>query len=161
MADNPYLKEGRLADVIAAITAMGNYRYYKLDFDKWAERINNKPDDGARWGAVFADHPEFFRINPDDKKASLVWRRQLPKRFDPKRSTELQRDEFEALSPGDRNGITRRPLMASELTALINVAVELHDRALEQKKADRYWIPILSAILAFGGALLGGMIARP
>lgn len=160
MAENPYLKPGRLADVIAAITALGNYRYYKLTFEKCADRISNKPKDAERWGKILADHPEFFRISPTDQKASLVWRRQHPKRYDPKHSIEISREEFDALSTEERNGITRRPLEASEITALINVAVDLHERALDQKKASRWWIPILTATLAFAGGLAGGWISN-
>lgn len=158
MADNPYLKDGRLADVIAAITAMGNYRYYKLSFEKWAERISNAPHDGEHWGNVFTEHPEFFRMNPLDKKASLVWRRQLPKRYDPRRSIEIGRDEFDALSSEERTGITRRPLGSDEITALITVAVGLHERALEQQKDRRWWLPIAIAIVAFLGAVAGSWL---
>jgi hypothetical protein len=114
MPDNPYLKEGRLADVIAAITALGNYRYYKLSFEKCAEQISNKPDDAQRWGALFAEHPEFFRINPVDQKASLVWRRQHPKRYDPRRAIEVTREEYDALEPARRDRLSRRPLEPSE-----------------------------------------------
>ena len=160
MVRNPYLKARRLADVIAAITALGNYRYYKLSFEKCAERISNRPEEAGRWGKIFAEHPEFFRINPADRKASLVWRRQHPKLYDPKRSIELSREEFDALSQKERDGITRRPLAPSEITALINVAVDLHERALDQKKASRWWIPILTAVLAFGGGLAGGWISN-
>ena len=37
---NPYLKPGRLAVVIASITALGTYKFYKLDIRSWAERIS-------------------------------------------------------------------------------------------------------------------------
>lgn len=127
----------------------------KLDYTNWAERINNSPHSGEHWGKLFDEHPEFFRTNPEDRKASLVWRRQFPKRYDPKRSTEIGRDEFDLLSPEEKNKMTRRPLEAPELTALINVAVDLHERALEQQKDKRWWLPIATACLAFLGALLG------
>ena len=32
MGSNSYLKEDRLADVISAITALGTYKFYKMDF---------------------------------------------------------------------------------------------------------------------------------
>ena len=32
------------------------------------------------------EHPEFFRVNPEDEKASPVWRKQHLKRYDPRRA---------------------------------------------------------------------------
>ncbi len=159
MTKNPYLKDGRLADVIAAITALGNYRYYKLSFEKCAEQISNKPKEAERWGKIFSEHPEFFRINPKDEKASLVWRRQHPKRYDPKRSVEITREKFDVLTSEERDGITRRPLEPSEITALVGIAVDLHERALEQEKAGKWWVPIATAVLAFVGALAGARLS--
>jgi hypothetical protein len=159
MPTNPYLKDGRLTDVIAAITALGNYRYYKLSFERCAEQISNRPDEAERWGSIFAEHPEFFRINPKDKKASLVWRRQHPKRYDPKQAVEITREQYDALTADQRNGISRRPLEPSEITALIGVAVNLHERALEQKKAGMWWVPIFIGVLSFLGALLGAWLS--
>ncbi|WP_108882338.1 N-carbamoyl-L-amino acid amidohydrolase [Anderseniella sp. Alg231-50] len=153
---NPYLKAGRLADVIAAITALGNYPYYKLSFDKWAEKIVNDPGQAGKWQAVFAEHPEFFRISGD--KASLVWRRQFRKLFHTKHMGEVTREEFDAMSQEEKERISRRPLSSGELGTLIETTVNLHQRALEQKVASRYWIPLATASLAFLGSLVGGLI---
>jgi hypothetical protein len=156
---NPYLREGRLAEVIAAITALGNYRYYKLSFEQCAERIADRPQDAERWGQILAEHPEFFRVNQAERKASLVWRRQHPRRYDPRQSRELTREQVDSLAPGEVDRLSRRPLGDSEVTALIEVAVQLHERALEHKKATRWWVPIATAVLAFGGALAGAWIS--
>jgi hypothetical protein len=75
--DDPYLDNPqRLADVIAAIQAMGTYKFYKLTFKGWAERIVADESEAEHWKTVFEDHPEFFRLDTDREKASLVWRRQ-------------------------------------------------------------------------------------
>lgn len=154
---NPYLKAGRLADVIAAITALGNYPYYKLSFEKWAEKIVNDPGQAEKWQSVFAEHPEFFRISND--RASLVWRRQFRKLFHTKQMVEISREQFDALTDVEKDRISRRPLSSDELGTLIETTVNLHQRALEQKVASRYWIPLATALLAFLGGLIGGWSA--
>lgn len=161
MTKSPYLKENRLAQVIAAVTAMGLYRYYKLSYQDWAERIANTPDKGDYWGQIFSEHPEFFRIDQLNQKASLVWRRQNPKCFDPQRSVAMSKHEVQALSIAERRSLSRHPLAASEITSLISVAVNLHDRALEQSKARDWWKAIvLSGLLAFAGAILGAFLGK-
>lgn len=77
----PYLKPNRLVNVIAAITTLANYRFYKLSFEKVAERISNQPGDADRWQKILSEHPEFFRISGDgnNRKVSLVWRRTVSK----------------------------------------------------------------------------------
>ena len=151
---NPYLEKGRLADVIAAITAMANYRFYKLTFEKAAERITNRPEHAEKWKTIFYEHPEFFRVSHD--KVSLVWRRQNPKSYNTKTSKDISRDTFDQLVRiGTTDHISRRPLKPEETTALIDVAVKLHERAIEDKKMKHWWIPILAAVLSFIGAILG------
>src|SRR5687767_14487112 len=81
MPQYSYLKKERLADVIAAIQALGAYKYYKLDFDEWADRITGDKAKSDYWKDVFKEHPEFFRISTRQDQVSLVWRRQLPKNF--------------------------------------------------------------------------------
>ena len=80
--NSPYLREdGRLGDVIAAIQAMATYKFYKLEFKGWADRISADETLAEHWRQVFQEHPEFFRLDGERKRASLVWRRQHPKRY--------------------------------------------------------------------------------
>ena len=161
MMASPYLKDNRLSEVIAAVTAMGLYRYYKLSYQDWAERIANAPNKGEHWGQLFAEHPEFFRIDQERKKASLVWRRQNPKCYDPQQSKLMTKQEVEALAVDERRSLSRSPLAASEITALISIAVNLHDRALEQSKANDWWKAVmLSGLLAFLGAITGVLLGK-
>ena len=74
---SPYLKEGRLGDVIAAITVLGTYPFYKLAVNRWAARISGSEQRAEHWRRVLEEHPEFFRQTSDGQKFSLVWRRQF------------------------------------------------------------------------------------
>lgn len=50
---SPYLsRDDRLADVIAAIQAAGTYKYYKLDFTGWADRISGDESKAFHWRKV-------------------------------------------------------------------------------------------------------------
>lgn len=78
--ENPYTENtNRLADVIAAIQVMGTYKFYKLDFSGWADRIAGDETKGSYWKNIFEEHPEFFRLDSGRKRASLVWRRTYQK----------------------------------------------------------------------------------
>jgi len=155
---SPYLKPRRLGDVIAGITALGTYKFYKLDVERWADRITGAASDGPYWRGVFEEHPEFFRFASDRRKVSLVWRRQFPRNFNVDEEPEEFADhEVDGL---EESRTSRRPLSPSEVTELIGVAIQLHDRALEQQKAGNWWIPLVAAVLAFLGALLGALLAN-
>ena len=60
---------------------METYKFYRLSFEGWADRITANKNQGLYWKNVFEQHPEFFRLDSAREKASLVWRRQYPKRF--------------------------------------------------------------------------------
>jgi hypothetical protein len=148
---SPYLQQGRLQDVIAALTALSNYRYYKLDYRSWAEKIANSPGDADKWKKILKEHPEFFR-DSEDKRVSLVWRRQFQKRYSPQFQRELSYEEYAALSEEHKGRLTRRPLVAEELSRLISLAVELHAHALERKKSTFGWVAAQGAVGVMGGA---------
>ena len=152
-----YLSEpGRLGDVIAAIQAMATYKFYKLDFEGWADRISADKSRAGHWQRVFEDHPEFFRLDGERKRASLVWRRQYPKRYNVDTSKEISKQEFEQLDNLSKARISRVPLPASEIKTLIDTAINLHSRDLEALKHAGWYKPrLIQALAALAGALIG------
>jgi hypothetical protein len=154
---SPYLAEpNRLADVIAAIQTMGSYRYYKLDFIGWSDRITGDESSANHWKKVFEEHPEFFRLDSKRQRASLVLRRQLPKRYDVDEGITVSKAHYEGLNDAGKARISRQPLAADQIEALIDVAINLHSRAAEQARDRRWLIPPL---LAFIGALIGAVLS--
>lgn len=163
---SPYLAANdRLADVIAAIQAMGTYKFYKLDFSGWADRISGDESLADHWKAVFEQHPEFFRLDSQREKASLVWRRQHQKRFDVDNEAKVTRDKYKSLSEAEKKRISRMPLHSDELAKLVDTAINLHSRALEHKKEARWLvhvaISIVGALSGFTGAVVGAVMAAP
>jgi len=159
MKQSPYLKDdARLADVIAAIQAMSIYKFYKLDFAGWADRISGDPSQGEHWRQVFVEHPEFFRLDSARTKASLVARRQHPKNYNVDTRSYIEKIDFDALSVEQKQRISRSPLRQDEIASLIQTTVELHSRALEQSKDRRWWLPVLTALIGAISGIAGTVI---
>ena len=156
---SPYTASSdRLADVIAAIQAMGTYRFYKLSIDKWSDRIRADSSQVEHWRRVFEEHPEFFRIDASGQKASLVLRRQQPKRFDVDSMSLITKAEFSRLTTEELARVSRSPLSSEEISTLIHTAISLHARALEQERNQRWWLPVLTAIISVAGVLLSVLV---
>jgi len=160
--NSPYLSDtNRLADVIAAIQAMGTYKFYKLDFADWADRITGDKTKAAYWQNIFEQHPEFFRLDNKKGKASLVWRRQYPKRFNVDQNSVITKEEFYALPDEAKNRISRTPLQADTIQALITTAIDIHSRALEHQQDKRWLVTLLlSGIIGLAGALIGAYFGK-
>jgi len=159
-SESPYLvSPGRLADVIAAIQAMGTYKFYKLSFEGWADRITANKNQGLYWKNIFEQHPEFFRLDSAREKASLVWRRQYPKRFHVDLEKRLSVEEFKALPDEQKARVSREALTPDDIKALVDTAINLYSRALESEHARKWWIPLASsAIGGLVGAILGAFL---
>ena len=156
-SNSPYLKyDNRLADVISAIQVMGKYGFYKLDFKQWAMRISGDENMEVYWKDLFIEHPEFFRLDSEKKKASLVWRRSYRKRYSVDKQKEISSDEFEKISSDEQKRISRKPLTGDEILTLINTAINLHTRAIEQNKEYRW---LSSPLFSLLGVVLGAFIA--
>ena len=161
---SPYLKPGRLADVIAAVQIMGAGERPEKEIRHWARELSYSQERAEidRWTATFQEHPEFFLVytlqNDRELKAALRWR-YTNKLYDSRTGKEYTPQEREALPEQQRWLLTTRPLTSDAVAALMNTAIELHSRALEELAARRWWVPILSAFLGFVGALLGAVVA--
>lgn len=157
--NSPYLSsQTRLADVIAAIQAMGTYKFYKLDFRAWSKRISGDSEKHEYWKKIIEEHPEFFRLDSTKTMASLVLRRNYQRTFHVDENRELTRSECNALPSDERtNRVSRIPLTSSDLSVLIGTAVNLHNRALDKKIAERWWkIPSIG----LAGVVIGGLISK-
>jgi hypothetical protein len=155
--ESPYLQENsRLSDVIAAIQAAATYKFYKLDFEGWADRISADITRAEHWRRVFEQHPEFFRLDGERKKGSLVWRRQYPKRYDVDNLVEMPKADYDRLSSEQKARVSRTPLKADDIKTLIGTAIDLHSRALEARKERNWYKPLtFQAIAGLLGAALG------
>ena len=154
---SPYLSDpNRLADVIAAIQATATYKFYKLDFKGWADRISGDELQANHWQTVLEDHPEFFRLDSARERASLVWRRQHQKRYDVDTEQSISKASYDGLSESQRRRVSRNPLGTSEISTLIETAIDLHSRALEHKRELRWWVPALTGL---AGAVIGAIAA--
>jgi len=156
MGESPYLRDDhRLADVIAAIQTMGTYKFYMLDFSGWSNRINGDESQAGHWKQVFEEHPEFFRLDPDRERASLVWRRQHQKLFNVDTEQKISREEFRRLSDEEKKRVSRTPLTSSEIATLMRAAIDLHSRVLERKRDARWWV---AGVFGLAGVVLGALI---
>ncbi|EAR27618.1 hypothetical protein PTD2_17390 [Pseudoalteromonas tunicata D2] len=147
-----------MADVIAAIQVMATYKFYKADFSAWAKRIEGNESKGEYWKKIFEEHPEFFRLGGERKKASLVWRRSYQKLYDVELEEKISRDKFKSLTQEEKKRISRIPLEDSDISTLINTAINLHTRELDQKKDSRWWIAAISGFSGMLGAIIGTLI---
>ena len=158
-AESPYLaNRHRLSDVLAAIQTLGTYKFYKLDFAGWADRISGDADMADHWQQVFEQHPEFFRIDSTKTKASLVWRRQHPKLFHIDEERKLTKEEFNELMPEQKQRVSRVALGAGDIQSLLKTAIDLHTRAVEHQRERRWWLPLATAAAALLGSLAGAVL---
>jgi hypothetical protein len=139
---------------------MSTYKFYKLPFDDWADRINGDSSRGAYWQNIFEEHPEFFRLDGPRQRASLVWRRQYPKRFHVDQERVLTKDEYIALDGDTKERVSRNRLTPADIKTLIDTAINLHARALEEQKERRWWLPLASVIGGLIGGVLGALIGK-
>jgi hypothetical protein len=141
-SDSPYLKLGRLNDVLAAIQTMSIYERYRESCEEWAWLISGDKSKSEHWKSVFDEHPEFFRPSRDfPGEYGLVYRR--------------------ASTPTDpgRRAQSRPAVPEGYVETLLDTAINLHQRALDQQRDRRWWITPLIAFLSAIGAFVGAIAA--
>ena len=128
---NPYLKENRLADVLALIQILAMYEYAHRSDDGIRNSSKAEPVSANGWHEIAKEHPEFFRyVENKDHSISLIAR-------------HAQKD-------------TNYPPLSTELTTkLMETAIKIHDSQLTASRWWIFWMPVLGAFL---GALLAKFI---
>jgi len=158
---DPYLKPGRLADVITLLQVMSAAKRPEARIEVWAQQLdqNEVADTTAHWLTVFKEHPEFFKVYKLEGKDKAALRlRYVFKTYDAETGKEYKPNEIDLLDKATKKLLTTKPLTVEQTQILINTAIALHTRALNEQSASRYWIPLLAAGLAFVGAILGAVL---
>jgi len=118
-----YLKDRRLADVLALIQVLALDKSAHRSEAGLQEELQGIPSSASEWSDVAREHPEFFRVGiRGTHVVSLTSRHVLP----------------------EEDG--KRPYLPPEFTyKLIQTAIELHDREL--RRAER-WNFLIAALIA-------------
>jgi hypothetical protein len=158
---DPYLKPGRLADVIAALQVIAAAKRPEREIKDWAYEFERNRDAHSidRWTSVFEEHREFFltyRLEPEkDLKAALRWRYAF-KTVNPETGEEYTPVQAEALPEEQRSKLTSKPLAGDQIQTLLNTAIGLHTRAIQELTLKKWWVPLIAS---FGGAVLGALLS--
>jgi hypothetical protein len=152
---SPYLKPGRLGDVLAAIQLMAVSRRYSRPVENWtsllsgnALNVANPATEVERWRSIFQEHPEFFRQSRAQPGVfALGLRRGLPRRFDPNTNSVLTEAAFQQLPPAEQDELLRPPLSLDDMKTLTDIALSLHHAAADREKESRWWAPVAASIV--------------
>jgi hypothetical protein len=136
MTKRPYLKESRLADVLAMIQVLALDEFAHRTENGLRKELQGTSSSAESWIAVAREHPEFFRIRTDLENeapaVSLVARH--------------------VLRP-NASGIQEMPLEL--IQKLFQAAIELHDRQVSAaEKKWKYLVPLFSALIGSASTLL-------
>jgi hypothetical protein len=151
----PYRIPGRLANVIAALQVMASAKRPEAKIKDWAYEFDQSHDAATidTWISVFRDHREFFLVyqlpGEQELKAALRWRYAF-KTLDAESGKEYTPAEIKGLPEKQRWLLTSKPLGGEQIQTLLNTAIGLHARAMEELRESRWWVPVFAAILAFG-----------
>ena len=155
----------RLADLIAAIQVMGTYKFAVRRIDRWQKRLGRTPTSALSWREVFADHPEFFTVIREKDAAagenpnvSLVWRRSKERNYDTYERVIVSRQQAMQIAEQDNESeaqrLSRPPLETDEISMLVDLAMNLHERELKHQQERRWWYAVAIAVAGLIVSLL-------
>ncbi len=134
MDSRNYLINGRLADVLALIQVLAYDKITNRSEQGLAEEFQTKPVSADAWLLMASEHPEFFRVrevkDDSDTKKDLV---SLISRY---------------VLPRIENSKNRPALDISTVNKLMEIAIEIHDRQVQQRDRWRLFVPIIVAVIA-------------
>lgn len=186
MAKGHYLEKDRLANVIAAIQAMGVADRPSGTLNRWVaeletgeelttEQLEQPPIKFAerkKWQTVFEQHPEFFKSYAlrGEPRVLLRWRYAESLKSEANGAANGKDSGHEASGdkppedepkdkPGSNAEPPSKPLSADQIQVLINTAIEMHAKELASEQNPDKFRPLLMAIAGAAlGTVAGGVI---
>jgi hypothetical protein len=182
MAKGHYLETDRLANVIAAIQAMGVADRPSGTLNRWvaeleaseeltSEQLEQPPIKFAerkKWQTVFEQHPEFFKSYTlrGEPRVLLRWRYAESLKSEAngaangKHSQDKEKDEEDGGDkPGSNAEPPSKPLTADQIQVLISTAIEMHAKEVAGEQNPDKFRPLYMAIVgATLGTVAGGII---
>lgn len=142
-----YLTDGRLADVMTLIQILAFDPSARRSSEGLKKQLSRSPLSATTWADLAHLHPEFFRVlegkEGQRESVSLVARFVLP-------------DE-----PSPKDGELKTPPLSPDVAnALMNLAVQLHDREIQRQ--DRWKtvvVPVVVAVIAAATSIVGAIIS--
>jgi hypothetical protein len=182
MAKGHYLEKDRLANLIAAIQAMGVADRPSGTLNRWVAELEaseeltpNQLDqtpikfaERKKWQTVFEQHPEFFKTYTlrGEQRVLLRWRyaESIKTEANDAPNGKNQADK----SPDDNNPTDKtddgtappsKPLNADQIQVLINTAIAMHAKEVGgERRPDKFRPLLMTTIGAALGTLAGGTI---
>lgn len=132
--NSPYLKAGRLGDVLALTQVLAiDKRTYRSE-DGIAKALNTIPGSAKSWTEIALEHGELFRVNQQNVNSIAL----------------VVRHAQEA-----PNGESS-PCSNEQLSKLLSLAIDIHDRAMSRSQRWQVWVPVVASTSA---ALVAAMAA--
>jgi len=127
-----YLKDGRLADVLALIQVLAFDRDTSRTEDGLNGELQRNPTVG-KWVEVAKDHPEFFRVRAEQGRTVRV---ALIARYVA---------EYVKTDDGDEK---RPPLDGPSANKLMELAIKLYEEQRERRNWLKVWMPMIIALIS-------------
>jgi hypothetical protein len=128
MAANPYLRAGRLEDILFLIQYLGLGKSYSLELGSNPDGVAPRSSSDGLWVTVAREHPEFFRVTGKDSVA--LWMRYYQH---------------------DGNG-SPPPLSVELVQQLVENVIALQERQTKRSEVWKVWGTFIAAVVA---AVLG------
>jgi len=150
LKSSPYLKSGRLSDVLALIQILAYHRLAKRTHEGLRNQLRRPPLTAETWIEIGQQHPEFFRVLEANKHSS-----------NQETVTLITRFVQEGIPPENPEEPGLSPSLKPEITAkLLDLAIQLHDREIQRR--DRWKIvivPTIVAVIAAGASITAAVIS--
>ncbi len=138
-----YLKENRLQEVIGLIQVLAYDKNTSRSEVGLQDDLGYNPISAKSWLEVVSMHPEFFRIWPEESQT--------------KRTALVSRYVLDYEKRGD--GEEKRPILSpDQVSRLIDIAIQMHDKQVTRSKKWQTFIPLISVIIVATASIVVALI---